>query len=324
MLHKGNLKGWIIESVSTSYIRALGYLSKFFQITVFLSGFLLVLTITQCKKTTTSGSPTETDVRFVGHKGGGDNSFNAKYIENTLPAVQEGLKTLNGVEIDVQMSLDGTLWMFHNLDIGQSNCNTNYHHSIVLLNDTEIEKIKICNGSVQDKIYRLEELINLWNNTVGGFVISMHVKTDFPADTINKPLIGGEASYLSKFATSLAKLFPTVKHQDQLFVEIYDATFCTKVHTTIPGIKVFLIKSIAFPTLIDDALSTGYDGVSCYLFESTLSVEEVKRARDSGLVVQLWTPDNRDDLLKAFNLKPNIIQTNNLKAISLLNLKVIM
>ena len=318
-----NLKDGIIELISNFYIRALGYLLKIFRIMVFLSGLILVLTLTQCKKMTTSGPPTETDIRFLGHKGGGDNSYNAKYIENTLPAVEEGLKTLNGVEVDLQMSLDGTIWMFHNTDIGQSSCNTSYHHSIVLLNDTEIAKIQICNGGVQDRVYRLEELVNLWNNTANGFVISMHIKTDFPADTINNPQIGGEATYLSKFATSLAKLFPTVKHQGQLFAEIYDASFCTKVHTTIPGISVFLIKSVDFTTLINDALASGYDGVSCNLFESTLSAEGVIRARDNGLVVQLWTPDNRDDLLKAFNLQPNFIQTNNLKAISLLNLKVV-
>ena len=323
MLNKGKLKNWVVDLVINSYIQAKELLMNFFQIAVFIAGLLLVLTITQCKKMTTSGPPTETDVRFLAHKGGGDNSFNTQYVENTLSAVHEGLKTLNGVEVDLQMSRDGTIWMFHNMDIGQSSCNTTYHHSIVLLNDAEIEKNQICNGNVQDRIYKLEELINLWNNTASGFVISLHIKIDFPADTINNPLIGGEAAYLSKFSANLAKLFPTLKHQDQLFVEIYDATFCTKIHTTIPGIKVFLIKSVTFPTLIDDALAAGYDGVSCYLFESTLTVEEVKRARDNGLVVQLWTPDNRDDLLKAFNLKPNFIQTNNLKAISLLNLKVV-
>lgn len=285
---------------------------------------LILITLIQCQIQPDLGPPTETDVRFLGHKGGGDNSFGATYIENTILSVKEGLKTLNGVEVDIQMSLDGTIWMFHNGDLAGSGCNTNYRNSIILMKDTEIEKIQICYGKVQDKIYKLEELINLWNITAGGFVISMEVKLDYPSDTINHRLIGGEAAYLLKFANSLAKLFPTIKYPNQIMLEVYDAAFCNKIHTTLPGIKVCLIKAVTFPKLINDAIASGYDGVSCGINESTLSIEEVKRARDNGLIVQLWTPDNRDDLTKTFNLHPHYIQTNNLKAISLLNLKVVL
>jgi len=135
-------------------------------------------------------------------------------------------------------------------------------------------------------------------------------------------LNGGEAAYLSKFATKLAGLYPTIKYPNQLMLEVYDATFCTKIHTTIPGMKVCLIKEVTFPNQINDALALGYDGVSCNILEPTLSAVEVKRARDNGLIVQLWTPDTKAELQKALDLKPGFIQTNNLKAISVLNVHV--
>lgn len=295
---------------------------KTFKISIALLGLLLLLTITRCQKEKISVPPTETDVRFLGHRGGGTNLSNDKYIENTLPSVQDGLKTMNGVEVDLMMSLDGTIWIYHNSDIGESSCLTNYHHSLVLLHDTEIEKIQICSRTKQDRIYKLEELKNLWSNTPAGFIISMHIKLDFPADTINNTLIGGEAAYLSKLANNLTVLYPTIKHPDQLILEVYDAAFCRKIQSTIPGIKVCLIKEVTFPKQINDALAIGYDGVSCNITEPTLTVVEVKRARDNGLIVQLWTPDSKEELQKAINMKPNYIQTNNLDAINLLNLHV--
>ena len=93
---------------------------------------LILITLIQCQIQPDLGPTTETDVRFLGHKGGGDNSFGATYIENTILSVKEGLKTLNGVEVDIQMSLDGTIWMFHNGDLAGSGCNTNYRNSIIL------------------------------------------------------------------------------------------------------------------------------------------------------------------------------------------------
>jgi glycerophosphoryl diester phosphodiesterase len=298
--------------------------SKIFSTTLLLLGIVLLLTMIGCQKQPNYGTATETTVHFLGHRGGGSTSFSySKKIENTIPSIQDGLLTLNGVEIDIQMSLDGTIWMFHNVDIGDSNCDPNRHQSIVLLKDTEIEKIQICDPKAKDRIYKFEELRNLWNSTPSGFVISMHLKLEFPSDTLNNPLIGGKTAYLTKFATSFIRLFPTVKYQNQIFIEVDNVTFCKNIQTAIPGIKICLIKEASFTNQVNDALSSGYDGVSSSFDEVGLTADEVNRARSNGLIVQLWTPDSKDELLKAHNLKPDFIQTNNLKATSLLNLKVI-
>lgn len=296
--------------------------TKYTRIAILFAGFLILLTTTHCKKDEISIPPTETDVRFLGHKGGGNNDNNLKYIENTIPSVLDGLKTMNGVEVDLQMSLDGTIWLYHDGDVGRFSCMMNDNRSIVLMKDVEIEKMQICSGRKQDRLYKLDELISVWKNSVSGFFISMEVKLDYPSDTINSPLIGGEAMYLSKLADSMAGIFSELKFRDQLIIEVYDYKFCTKIHSLIPDIKVCLIKFVSFQKQISDALALGYDGVSCSFDEPTLTLEEVQRARENGLIVQLWTPDTKEDLTTALNLHPNYIQTNNLGAIGLLNLKV--
>ena len=168
----------------------------------------LIFTLTQCQKDTNPDNTTvlNSKVKMLGHKGGGNNSYNDLHIENTLPSVQDGLKTLNGVELDVQMSLDGTIWLFHHVDIAESACNSNYHHSIPLLTDNQIQGVQICSGTKQSRIYKLKEIIDYWNSDTKGFYISMHVKLDFPSDTLNNSKIGGEAVYLSKLADSLATI----------------------------------------------------------------------------------------------------------------------
>ncbi len=78
----------------------------------------------------------------------------------------------------------------------------------------------------------------------------------------------------------------------------------TKIHNILPGIKVCLIKEMPFPKQINDALALGYDGVSCSIYESTLTFDEVKRAQTNGLIIHLWTCDTDAELIKAYSLKP--------------------
>ena len=279
---------------------------------IFFAGLTCLLIFAQCKKTTVTLTPLNLDVLFFGHKGGGNNSYNNNYIENTLPSVQDGLKSMNGVEVDVQMSLDGTLWMFHHADIGEMSCLTNYHHSLITLKDTEIEKIQLCSGTKQSRLYKLRELVDYWNSQNEGFPISMHIKLDQGLDTLNHPLVGGELVYLSKLADKLAVLFPAIQMQDRIFVEVFDSAFRNKIHATIPRMKVCILKEVSFPDQVNSAIIGGYDGVSSSFDSALISAAEVKRARDNGLVVQLWTPETKAEIIQAYLLKPTHIQTDNM------------
>jgi glycerophosphoryl diester phosphodiesterase len=282
---------------------------------------ILVL-LSQCKKDNTTTPPVITDVQFLGHKGGGNSTVNPSTVENTIPAIQNGLKTMTGIEVDVQMSLDGTIWVFHDSDIASTSCSAIAHKAIILSTDAEIAKFTICSAKAQDRIYRLSEIVNYWHQASTPFYMSLHIKLDFPADSMNKPAIGGEALYLSKFADNLAKIIPSVAVPGKIMLEVYDATFCTKIHKLISGIKVCLIKEVTFPKQINDAIALGYDGVSCIFSEPTLTSDEVIRAQSKGLIVELWTPDTKQELTTAFGFHPNFIQTNNLNVMSLLNVTV--
>ena len=289
---------------------------------LFLIPFVFIILISNCKKDSVSISPTVTTVQFLGHKGGGNSTVNPSTVENTIPAIQNGLKTMTGIEVDLQMSLDGTIWVFHDPDIATTSCNAIAHKTIILSTDTEIAKFNICSAKAQDRVYKLSEIINYWNQASTPFYLSLHIKLDFPADSMNKQAIGGEALYLSKFADNLAKIIPSVAVPGKIMLEVYDATFCNKIHKIISGIKVCLIKEVTFPKQIDDAISLGYDGVSCIFSEPTLTAAEVIRAQSNGLIIQLWTPDTKQELTTAFDFHPNFIQTNNLNAMSLLNVTV--
>ena len=83
----------------------------------------LAILFSECKKDTATTPPTEINTHFLGHKASGSSSIDPTIIENSLPAVQKGLKTMNGIEVDLQMSLDGTIWLLHDLNLATLSCN---------------------------------------------------------------------------------------------------------------------------------------------------------------------------------------------------------
>jgi len=273
--------------------------------------------------------PTDTSIKvtntqFIGHKGGGATGYLGFYIENTMPSIQYGLKTMNGVEVDIQMSLDGTPWIFHNADIADKSCDTSFHHSITLLHDSVISKIKQCDCcGLTDRLYKLSELIDYWNASPNGFFISLHLKQsgDIPPDTL--ALIGGEEAYFMKLADNLATVLKTFNHQGQIGLEFEDDAFCTKIKTLVSGIKCFLLAYSDFPSEINEALAGGYFGISHIFSNATATLANVLSAQSKGLQVAMWTPYYIPDLQTALNKHPDYIQTDRMSAIKDLKLVVV-
>ncbi len=278
----------------------------------------LSLILIGCKKdpivddpTPTPNPYTQTDIQFLGHKGSGNNNYNDVFFEQTMPSIQNALLTLDGVEVDIQMSTDGTIWLYHNSDLANY-CDTNDTRSLITQPDSVLEKLILCHNTKTARLYKLQELIDYWNSTSKGFYISLEVKTAFSSVTFDS--VGGKAAYMDKLATALTQVLATRNHNGQLLVEVNYAPFVTKVKQTMSGLLFCLLSEDDILPKITKALQYGYEGISCNYNDESVTVEGVKMAQDSGLIVQVWTPYYQDELIKAFNLKPDFIQTDNVDA----------
>ena len=62
------------------------------------------------------------------------------------------------------------------------------------------------------------------------------------------------------------------------------------------------------------ALKAGYEGLSFkYDVNNPPSKERIDKVKRKGLKLQFWTIDNKNDILKAIELKPDYIQTDNVE-----------
>ncbi|MNK09176.1 Glycerophosphoryl diester phosphodiesterase family protein [compost metagenome] len=265
-------------------------------------------------------SPLATDVIFLGHKGSGSNNYNDLFIENTIPSIKNTLNRLDGAELDIQMSLDGTPWVWHNASLSGYVCNSNAKDIIPEMRDADIEKIRICHQSKTDRIYKLSEVLN-WNNAGTGIYLSLDIKISFSTATFS--LYGNRNGYLTQLAASLASIFQNYKYTNRTLIEIDSQLFCTELKS-FPSTKEIITCFMRYEPMKDkifNALRLGYDGISCNYTDPSVTAETVAAARKAGLKVQLWTPYYRDELRRAFAMNPDFIQTDNIYAKQALNVK---
>ncbi len=263
----------------------------------------------------------ETSINFMGHKGSGNNNYNDFLIENTLPSVQNAANRLDGVELDIQMSLDGTPWIWHNSNLSGFVCNSSSQDIIPEMRDVDIEKIRICHKTKSDRLYKLSEIVDWNNNTGRGLYLSLDIKISFSASTFS--LYGDRNGYLMQLAASLAQVFQNYKFIDRTLVEVDSQLFCTRLksNNATKGITTCFMRYEPMPEKINNALRLGYDGLSCNYTDATVTKETVAAAKKAGLKVQLWTPYYRDELRIAFAMNPDFIQTDNIYAKQALNVK---
>lgn len=227
--------------------------------------------------------------KILGHKGSGPiNSFqNEGWHENGRPSILNALRNLDGSEVDIQMSADSTLWLYHDHEIRQCN---GEKLNIATLRDSTIEQINKCQYDNQ--------LLTL---------------TDFnmllQEEKLHDKIISLDLKVLSN---------PAHQAQDQSDVLI---TYITQQIQKELKIKHLLLEVPFTISAMDVSERTNLKTYSvCY------KSEQVKESMDYLSVpynllpvkvktseLQTWTPNTAQDLISTLNHTPDYIQVDNVK-----------
>lgn len=116
---------------------------------------LLVGALASCVKVDTEVHPT----KVLGHAGNGLDQWNGMFAANSLESVQYALNFDNckGVEIDVRVSKDSTLWLIHDEDLS---LRTNGSGLVSESTDAYLETIKY-KSLQKEKLIKLQDVLDL-------------------------------------------------------------------------------------------------------------------------------------------------------------------
>jgi glycerophosphoryl diester phosphodiesterase len=138
--------------------------------------FILSLLLWSCRK-----QESYPEVQIFGHAGMGMDIGMSAFHDNSLEAIELALSlpTVNGVEVDVRMSADGTLWLYHENTL---EAHTDGEGCIFETTDQVLEKLRY-KSLHREKLARLDQIwsfvrpqhkvildLKHWNQCTAGYV----------------------------------------------------------------------------------------------------------------------------------------------------------
>jgi glycerophosphoryl diester phosphodiesterase len=268
---------------------------------------LIVCFLTSCSKIKyyPDKDYSEVKTKIIAHRAGG--GYPSLYMEYSLEAAKNSFPAVDGIEVDLQLSKDRTIWLCHDAEL--SECGGNSYNCFPESHDTQIVELDSCNGSTVN-FTRLEDIFILMASQYKDKHISLDVKAWSPCAGTSAYIIGE----MNVIGDEIIQLTNKYSLQNCVMVESETATFLDYVKKHGSGIECYLTSLGDFERAMQLCLESGYTGISFkYKFKEEITVDHIQLIHRKGLKIQLWTVNSEHDLKEAMSINPDYIQTDNLQ-----------
>lgn len=245
----------------------------------------------------------EGEVLCIGHGGAGFETLRNTIPPNTLASVQQAIEVegADGVEIDVQMSADGVLILFHDdrLD-SKTDCSDCIAGKTALSLDSC--RYQTRNGPLDGKypVARLEDVFE-WLESLGEMPwLFLNVKTPGGCGPIEKVT----------FAEELVRLINTYGYLDRVLVETIDESFLQTVQAVSSEVKL-VYDAVEFKDGLSRANASNYWGMA--LPNGDVTAEQVEEAHASGRRFIIWGVKVLGDSKRAVEKSPDGVMTDDVR-----------
>ena len=241
---------------------------------------------------------------FICHRG---ESYDAP--ENTLPAYKMAVDRGFGFECDIYLSSDKRVFTFHDRDLKRTTAGACTKKCADANWDAEISKADVGGwGKWKGSKYSptrpalLEEVLELARD---GRQIYVEVK---PGPEI--------VPYIKDVFAKQRNATP----RNALFIAFNRET-CKALKKLMPEYKVYWLtsssvgpkndrKPVTAEYIIEGVKETGADGVDCHFNSKIITADIIKKVKDAGYEFHVWTVDDLDESLKAFERGVQTVTTN--------------
>lgn len=231
--------------------------------------------------------------QHIAHRGGRTSTIR----ENTLEGIKSALRYMEGVEIDVQISKNETVWLSHSEMI--YNCGTD-KNCFPETTDGFIKSITTCNG-LDISYTQLETVFQLIRDSFPSKLIFVDLKGWVPC-SINSLDIDGMMRRESEIIIELANKYTIGKN---VKFEIEPTTVLDYIQSKKSQLETYYISYGQFERSMLIALKQGYSGLSYKNnVGEKLTKEKIELLHKKGLKIIVWNINNHDEIteLEAINV----------------------
>lgn len=278
----------------------------FFQ---YLFCFTIIPFIFSCGKVKTNHltNLNNNTISVLGHRGSGASGIENTYPDNTLESMEVGMDELgaDGIEMDVQLSKDNQLMLYHD---GELMSTTSCSGTI---NSYTKDELKNClidavfyNAPLKE--YHLaspEEVFERFKNYSPQPICFLDTKHNYDA-----------ANYLDitdfnlAFAQAINSLISKYNRHSTTLVSSGNKEMLQILKLNNSSLKLIL-HGESFETIFIDAKQLGLFGITIHY--KSISREQIKTAHENNLRVTLWGVRTKEDCKAAARLFPDYVKTDN-------------
>lgn len=233
-------------------------------------------------------------VQLIGHAGMGLEMKNAPFHDNSFEAIQFALEQEGsaGVEMDVQLSADGVLWLYHDANLSSE---TNQTGCIFQLTETTLSATKYA-GLQQQKMAKLDQ------------ILALNQSKTLVLDLRHSSACTNAFVPAKQFDSLLQKAYSLHPNLNILIVS-NNWEWASKLELSKHHFYLELGNFDEFSNVENQA---NIEGI--VVRNSTISTEEVQKLQAKGKKVLIFDIRSPKGIRNALRKKPNFLMSDDLRA----------
>lgn len=246
-------------------------------------------------------------ISVVGHGGMGFQSLTNQLPHNSLSSVIQCIEKhqAEGVEVDVQMSRDGVLFMYHSQYLDQmTDCFSCVHEQLADdLEDCLYRLDLFPNTLTSEHLTTLETVVARFSQRPSPPLMFLDLKTFLPCPT-SRPY----EVFREMMVKAVTDLIERYQAEDWMAVESKDLVLLQMIRQRNGAVRLFLHDQ-QVPQNIYTAHENDLFGI--VLPRQRITQQQVRLAHDLGLRVTLYNVKSRPGMVNTIQKNPDYIQTDN-------------
>ncbi|MGB0915924.1 MAG: glycerophosphodiester phosphodiesterase, partial [Crocinitomicaceae bacterium] len=232
-----------------------------------------------------------------GHGGMGiSNLYPSNSAESILNCLNLGA---TGTEIDLQMTADGVLVLFHDEELDWS---TNlegviHEHTWDEIKDGVYDEVPYSSYN----LVRFDRFLELTPN---------HSDYIFTLDTKLYTESTDYFLYLDEFSDAIVNIFNEFNLFNHVYVESQNTDFLELIQSKANNIDLYIYPQ-TFEEGLADAIEFNLKGLTISTFE--IDEEQIQEAHDLGFFITLWDVVSEDEHIEAIHKNPDMIQSDDIQ-----------
>ncbi|MFI5172530.1 MAG: glycerophosphodiester phosphodiesterase [Chitinophagales bacterium] len=258
-----------------------------------------LLCLTGCKKS--DRDPQKGDIKVIGHGGGGFETIFHPLPANTMESIEKAIREddADGIEIDIQLSADDILVLFHDKTLDKK---TDCTGTVRSYSFTELQGCnfhgdhKLSGGD--HKIVSLEQVFTALADIAPSKYFYLNIKPDAEENS---------ELYLDILSRKLANIIERHGLKNNTIIETPDMNLLMKIRER--DSTLILMRDIGlfendFKAIVEHDL----DGI--VVAKENITAEQVKEAQAAGKIVVIYGIRSAASIKKVLNMYPDVVQTD--------------